>query len=124
MISDDELDVTVGDVDKGGPGEDLSLWRRWERLRLAYNAALTAEVAAFVAIFGVRGSAERFLGFCGVCAVFANVCFCAGPVTEGWLRFLGVRTPWPTRVLFGAGLILSIGLCGLALLGYRFPFMP
>jgi hypothetical protein len=79
--------------------------RRWELLRIRYNAVLIALVLLLVVIFfPERFSIARFWVQVFGGAVIANLCFTAGPTVEGYGRFL-FRT-WldsMTVLLFLAG---------------------
>lgn len=72
---------------------DLRFMAVWERRRLTYNAVLVAEVAVVALIIG----GGRWLGdvefweLLVVGAFGANVCFCAGPVGEAYLRWFGLK---------------------------------
>lgn len=121
MIADDDLDLVVGEFDKNSPADDLSLWRRWERLRVVYNAVLLGEVILFVLIFGIEGPIRSFLRFLVQDAILANLCFSAGPVLEGYFRLLKFRKTLVTKTLFFSGLFVSIGITGISLMIRRFP---
>jgi hypothetical protein len=87
--------------------------RRWERLRLPYNALL-AVVTVFLLV-----SLRDELVFEGplhtvaallVGTFLANVCFTAGVVAEASLAWLGLRSRAIRPVLFVAGVLFSLPL--------------
>lgn len=86
----------------------------WERLRVVYNgvlvsltllcgfSSLTVPKFWFTAMFG---------------AILSNVCFCVGPVIEGYATWLfGRPARWLRWVLFLAGLSLTAALAGTMIL--------
>ena len=93
------------------------IFLRWERLRIAYNAALMALVILLVALLYEPEIEWALLGWrCVVGAVIANVCFFAGPVAETYLYWLGMRNRGVTAVLFLMGLVFSLGLAAIAVM--------
>jgi hypothetical protein len=90
---------------------------RWERLRIVYNAALVALVVALVALIHDEETNWRRLGFqCLVGAAIANVAFFAGPATEAYLSWLGVRSRAVVVILFSMGLVFAMGLAAITVL--------
>jgi hypothetical protein len=79
----------------------------WERLRLVYNLALAGVFVGWVCLSGgvvpdvVFALPEEVLA--------ANVCFCAGPVAEGYLCWLGVDRRWSRWGIFTAGMLVAAG---------------
>jgi hypothetical protein len=101
-------------------GPELALWADWEGRRLVYNIVLCVEV---LLLFGIGGSLGWFFNpafqkHLLFLALLANLCFCAGPVDEGYFRHFGVRGRAVGRVLFGLGLALAM----LLTLWSTFPF--
>lgn len=76
----------------------------WEKLRLVYNGLLVAVVVAIFreAVFFVP------LVFLVVPAILANVCFCAGPVAEGYLCLIQVPR-WFALVCIWYGMLARYG---------------
>ncbi len=97
---------------------------RWEKLRIPYN--LIVGVVGFVGVIvpwilwllGEPDAPDPAVSFrraaIGVVlyGVMANVCYCAGPVVECYLRWLGLRAPRLTAVLFIIGTAFSVLLTG------------
>lgn len=97
------------DADEAAPAADESaraVFLAWERLRLWYNAALAAVVVLLVPLGGPAD--ERELLFLAECAFGANLCFCLGPVVEGYLSLLGVSRRTARGVVFVPGLLLAL----------------
>lgn len=97
------------DNDEPGPAADESaraVFLAWERLRLWYNAAL----AALVVLLVPRGdwADPRFPRFLAAAAFGANLCFCLGPVAEGYLSLLGVNRRTARGVVFVPGLLFAL----------------
>jgi hypothetical protein len=87
--------------------------RRWERLRLPYNALL-AVVTVFLLV-SLRDELVfegplHTVGALLVGAFLANACFTAGAVAEASLAWLGVRSRAIGPALFVAGVLLSLPL--------------
>jgi hypothetical protein len=73
----------------------------WERLRLAYNAILVGVVLCSLRFVGVSEHPFWEVYLVGD-AIVANVFFCAGPVAEGYLCWLGLdrhRARWMAFLL-------------------------
>jgi cytochrome c oxidase subunit IV len=88
----------------------------WERMRLAYNAVLGFVV---VLLAGSDLFDPAFYGFLLRAAVLANVCFCLGPVIEGYLSLLGVDRRAARWFVFLPGLLLACLLALAALFSWR-----
>jgi hypothetical protein len=84
-----------------------SIVLRWERLRILYNLMLLGLV-----LVPTGGTFQlpslRELPVLAIGAVLANLCFMAGPLTEAYLSWLGLRSRWVTAGLFAGGLLVSI----------------
>ena len=102
----------VADVG-GGPESARAVFPAWERLRVAYNALLGLGVVAIERGALLDGARWPYLI---LSALGANVCFCAGPVAEGYLDLLGV----PRRI----GRWLTLGLGGVLAVGVTFASSP
>ncbi len=88
----------------------------WERLRLVYNAALAAVV---LAVAGRDLADPQFHEFLIPAALGANLCFCLGPVVEGYLALIGADRLIARWLLFSSGLLLGCVLAGGSLLVWR-----
>jgi hypothetical protein len=78
--------------------------RRWERMRPWYNAVLVAiTLLIVVARFPWRLADPIFWIVIGILAVAANACYFAGPLAEGYGRFLRLWNDAFTPLLFLAG---------------------
>jgi hypothetical protein len=87
--------------------------RRWERLRLPYDAVL-AVVTAFLLV-SLRDELVfegplHTVGALLVGAFLANLCFTAGAAAEAALAWLGLRSRAIRPALFGAGILVSLPL--------------
>ena len=84
----------------------------WEKLRFIYNGVLvlfTLLVVAFT--WQIQMSRPLQVGariLAG--AVIANVCFCAGPIVNGYLAWFGFYRRELTLVSFVCGTLFSMGL--------------
>ncbi len=114
MISDNLHDPPAKSVDRS-----LGLLDDWERLRLLYNAILAGEVALMsvltspLGMIGLRDVYGLILN-----ALLANLCYCAGPVADGYFRRLGFQGRVPTLTLFTLGTMLTMGLAFLDWIGF------
>ena len=82
----------------------------WEKLRLVYNGILAPfSILLFVASLYV-GSTK--LASFSELVIFggglANLCFCAGPLVDGYLTWFGIRSRRVTGFLFVSGLLLTM----------------
>ena len=65
---------------------------RWELRRIGYNAILAMEMLVFTGFLEVSLFLRpSYWGMLAVGAVGANLCDCAGPVSEAYLDWLGIR---------------------------------
>ena len=89
-----------------------TVFLRWERLRVLYNASLAVVVLGFIIRSGgVHEFMDTgFLLFLVSRCFLANVCFMLGPGVEAYAAWLGWRPPWLRSLLFTLGLMLSVGL--------------
>src|SRR5947208_1713621 len=75
--------------------------RRWEKLRLIYNATLVLLVLLLVVIVFPERLANLVFWFeVLVGAVIANLCYLAGPTLEGYGRYFGIWANFMTLLLF------------------------
>jgi len=89
----------------------------WEKLRIVYNVVLAVEAAAFlVGVFPVGRTGRGLVKQIVLGGLAANLFFCAGPVIDGYLSWLGLRSRWITSILFLLGTALAM-LMGAAYLG-------
>jgi hypothetical protein len=109
-------------VPKGGStGESATgVFLAWEKYRLLYNAILAAETCLLAS--GEFGNIWFWVALIeGV--VVANVCYCVGPVAEGYLSLLGANRKATRIVLFVSGTLLATLLTVLALVLRMAPLM-
>jgi hypothetical protein len=100
--------------------DSRSVFLRWERLRLPYNAVLLLATGVFLA--GLRDElllpgAPEVVAKLLVGGLLANVCFTAGPLVEAYAAWLGLRARFVTATLFALGTLISLPLVLLFLLG-------
>jgi len=89
--------------------------RCWERRRIFYNIALIF-VTLFVAdIFSAYDAPILLLETILVGAVGANILFFFGPVSDGYLRWMGLRHPIIGRTIFAMGTVLAVVLAGITI---------
>ena len=93
-------------------------FRAWERFRIVFNLVL---VMGTIPSLSRSISEPRFTKCVLLGAVFANICFCAGPTVEGYARLIGLsRIPIRWRV-FLLGLCLALILEQFSLLVLQLP---
>ncbi|MCR9117764.1 MAG: hypothetical protein NXI22_12545 [bacterium] len=96
--------------------------RRWERLRLFYNAVLMLVVLVLTAFAFPRLFGDLvFWRSLVVGAIIANVGFFAGPTGEGYGTVFKLWHPMFTTVLFIAQLGFSTLLAVVCVVGYAIP---
>ena len=87
------------------------IFSKWEKLRIPYNIILAG---VLLLTHGLAMGTQfirpfpLFVWLAG--AILANFCYFAGPVTESYLGWLGLRSPWITLALFVTGVVLSTPL--------------
>jgi hypothetical protein len=93
-----------------------SVFLAWEKLRLVFNAALAIVVLLSAGSALSEGAFWRFLvgGVLG-----ANVCFCLGPVVEGYLSLLGSDRQAARWVVFSLGMMAGCLLAFLAVFSWH-----
>jgi hypothetical protein len=103
-------------VPKGEPtgASATAVFLAWEKYRLLYNAILVA--VSFVFASGQFGDVRLWVWLVEG-AVAANVCYCVGPVAEGYLSLLGADRKTTRIVLLVAGTVLAMLLTALAVVG-------
>jgi hypothetical protein len=89
----------------------------WEKLRILYITLLLAVlVERLVAAYWFNESGPPEVRVANLifqifeCAVVANILYLAGPIFEGYIKWLGATAKYWRAVLFSAGLIVSIAL--------------
>ena len=101
--------MSAAELPPPGPNLDSAdeVFRRWEQLRIVYNLVLGLAMIPFLKQFLDQ---PQFTMQVLEGAVGANLCFCAGPVVEGYAAMIGLPRR-PTRwVIFAGGLLLSLAL--------------
>lgn len=87
------------------------IFSKWEKLRIPYNIILAGVLLLTHGLAMGNQFLQPFPLFVWLAgAILANFCFFAGPVTESYLSWLGLRSPWITLALFVTGVVLSIPL--------------
>lgn len=104
--------------EKFGKAGARLVFLRWEKLRLAYNVIVGLVGLVAIAPFLIDrfdpgflyGAAPMRALLAGalVYGITANAAYFLGPALECYVRWLGLRSPWLTRVLFGAGTLCSV----------------
>jgi hypothetical protein len=100
---------TGGGAAEGSPATAAEVFFAWERLRVGYNAVLLGFGVGWLLLFGPPTHLlfwPRLLEE----AVIANLAFCAGPVAEGYLCWVGFPRRPARYTLFAAGTALAGGL--------------
>lgn len=97
------------------------VWLAWEKLRVVYNLVLGAEtlVLGGKMFTTVSGLEMLVLGALG-----ANVCFCAGPVLEGYLRALKMPRRIARWLLFLSGMFIAVVAALIVLLSASADWLP
>jgi hypothetical protein len=85
----------------------MQVFGAWELLRLVYNLTLVL-VVVFWVFFSGHGLHPRVVFSLPKEAVVANLCFCAGPVLEGYLFLIGVPRRRARWGLFIIGTLLTV----------------
>lgn len=96
----------------------LSIFLGWERWRLAYNAVLGG-VALALAFPQLPDLSE--VAILIRLAIFANVCYFAGPITESMLRLIGIRGRPVRWCLLATGTLCMLFLTWVVLSGSLLP---
>ena len=82
-------------------------FQQWEWLRLAYNVVLGLVLLPW---FGPLIDDRTFTVFVIKCAIGANLCFCVGPVVEGYASWMGAPRKVARYALFVSGMLLALVL--------------
>lgn len=92
----------------------------WEKLRLVYNAALVLATLAGMALNPQASFLDRsFLRLLLYGSVVANVLYCAGPVAEGYLAWMGAPRRSARAVVFTLGCVLGATLAFVCVVFWR-----
>ncbi len=120
MVGDEFFDPPVAvKGDSLSDNGELALLSRWECLRLSYNRVLASEVLVLcVLIRSELLEDRRFWGYLILRGIAANLCFCAGPVADGYAHRLGFGSRVTTTVIFRVGTGLAVLLAGLSVFFY------
>lgn len=84
-----------------------AIFRQWERRRPIYNIVLVVVSSLALPLAGASIRMPWFWMDVLAGAIFANVCFFAGPILESYLDWLGRRPRRLAVVLFVAGTVLA-----------------
>ena len=82
----------------------------WEKLRLLYNIILGTFVLLLlgIAFQYVRSSILDIIPRVVLGGIFANLCFCVGPILNGYLAWIGWGHPFIRPTLFVSGTVLTM----------------
>lgn len=88
-----------------------SIFVGWEMLRPVYVLLLAAWCLLLLLFAGSDADTKQFWGTCIIGGIFANLCYFAGPLVEGYVAWLGWRHHvWLRPVLFCLGLLFTMAL--------------
>jgi hypothetical protein len=105
-IPDDRVGLVEAKVRAKEP-PFMEVFFAWEKMRLLYNALMGVLVICIVVKAGFGFSIGVWIA---EGAVLANLCFCIGPIAEGYLCWLGLPHQTTRWVLFCWGCVISIFL--------------
>ena len=88
----------------------------WEKLRVAFNGVLVVVVLLSA---GSALSEEAFWLFVVQGALLANLCFCLGPVVEGYLTLAGSGRQPARWIVFSLGVMAGCLLAYLAVFSWQ-----
>ena len=90
------------------PGESAKeVFVAWEKLRIIYNSVLAVISLTAAHAWLAFLSIEDLLGLLFQGAIGANVCFCLGPVIEGYLSLIGINRGKARIGLFVLGTMIA-----------------
>jgi hypothetical protein len=96
-----EWHLIAADLSASDPYESL---RKWERLRLLYNAILIPFVVVVTLLLRTRHLGEAgYWESVSIGGIVSNVCFCLGPILEFYLVRLGANARTARGWLFALG---------------------
>ena len=93
-------------------------FRQWEWLRVAFNVVLGLVLLPWLGEFV---SHREFTAFVIKAAIGANLCFCTGPVAEGYAALLKIPRNVSRYSLFIAGTLLAVLLEVFGILNFLHP---
>ncbi len=82
-----------------------AVFQSWERLRMVYNVILGLAFIPWLKPFVENG---KFTTLVVEGAFAANLCYCAGPVIEGYAALLGIPRKMARYTLFACGTLLAL----------------
>ena len=89
---------------------------RWEALRIAYNAALVATTLATAVLVQKNLLTWPMIEVLVTGVFSANLLYSAGHLADGYLHWLGLRTPWTTFTFFSTGTALACCLASISVI--------
>lgn len=114
----DDMDLSSALKSLALPAEETarSVFLAWEKLRVAFNAVLVVIVLLSA---GSALAESRFWLLLAQGALSANLCFCLGPVAEGYLTLLGLNRQNARSMVFSFGLVVGCLLAFLAVFAWN-----
>jgi hypothetical protein len=104
---------------------DLRLFLDWEKLRLLYNAILGVETLLLLMVMPpARGKIIAVGAQLVMACLAANLCYCLGPVLNGYSELIGFRGRAVTIVIFSLGMIVAMFLALLSSISWSGGFGP
>jgi hypothetical protein len=100
---------------------EFLLFFRWEKLRLLYNAVLGFETIGTLAFHPSKQPPVEVITWLILLAGLANLCFCLGPVLDGYAHWMGLRSRATSLSIFGLGTLFAMLLAGIALMNLDGP---
>jgi len=93
----------------------MEVFFAWEKLRILYNGLLI-----LVVLVRIEFNLQLFFFFLEP-AIYANLCFCAGPVAEGYLTLIGLPRQQFRWLIFWVGFFITFALAIIYTHGIHFP---
>ena len=106
---------TAMPTEPANPASARAVFIAWEQLRVVFNLALIALVVILGREFW---RVPGFLRYITKAGVVANVCYCSGPVLEGYLALAGVPRRAVRVSLFGGGLLVACWLSAIVVIAW------
>jgi hypothetical protein len=104
-------------LDAGSERESAhAVFAAWEKLRIVYNVILSLVVLS--CMFRFSRSEVPSLPYLTYCMLMANVCFCLGPVVEGYLAMLGTQRRIVRIAVFSVGTLFASLLASMVIMLY------
>jgi hypothetical protein len=104
-------------IDSGKP--EFLLFFRWEKLRLLYNAILGVESIVSLVAYPPPQPPAEVVFWLVILAGLANLCFCLGPVLDGYAHWIGLRSRVTSMVIFTVGTVFSAFVAYFVLLNFQ-----